>query len=560
VLKVSVVVPVYNAGSYLERCAPSLLQQSMSAEEYEVIYVNDGSTDGSADRIKELRQRYRNVRTVDQPNSGWPGKPRNVGISMARGEYIQFVDQDDELAPEALERLYELGSREGADIVLGKMGGSMAGPNIAFRRNVTGTLNEVPAIETLTGHKMFRREFLLRHGIRFPEGYWRGEDLLFVARCYARAKTVSVLADYTCYFWNRREDAGNSSLAPFDLAGHYERLGLVVGALRQGMEPGELQDKLLRRLYRVETLNRVGEPYILDECKPDRLDAFRYSRALALSGYPPSVREGMPAIQKLRATLLEEGSFEGLQELARRVQPLYPHIERQQISLARDGSLRARLRFWLGKADGEPLLVTKNVNEWLLDPGLAAALPGIADFPVADPLDNAGATLEIEDFDRKVWWYPQGELSPRLEALDDSRYAVVAAGEIKIDPRTAAAGRPLVPGRYQVWFTGQLLGVGRRRRLVAPPSLRARPATWTAVEGTTLEIRLNWSAQGHQLGFEIREQKPALAGPPGPQLPVVASTQKIVTTKPLGQAVARIIRPVLGAAAWRYLRSRLRQR
>jgi hypothetical protein len=531
----------------------------MSAEDYEVIYVNDGSTDGSADRIKKLRQRYRNIRTINQVNSGWPGKPRNVGISMARGEYIQFVDQDDELAPEALERLYELGSRECADIVLGKMGGAMAGPNIAFRRNVTGTLSDVPAIESLTGHKMFRREFLLMNGITFPEGYWRGEDLLFVARCYARAETVSVLADYTCYFWNRREDDGNSSFAPFDLAGHYERLGVVVGALREGMESGELQDKLLRRLYRVETLNRVGEPYILDERQPQRLEAFRYCRELALSAYPPSVREGMPAIQQLRASLLENGSFDGLQELARRVQPLYPHIERQKIAMTRGGSLRARLRFWLGKADGEPLLVVKNVNEWLLDPGLVAALPGIADFPVADPLDNAGATLELEDPDRKVWWYPQGELSPRLEALDDYRYAVVATGEITIDPGTAAAGRPLVPGRYQVWFTGQLLGVGRRRRLVAPPALRARPASWTAVDGTTLEIRLDWSAQGHQLGFEIREQMPALTIAPGPRPAMAASTRKVALTKSLGRALTRIIRPLLGDAAWQHLRRRLRQ-
>jgi hypothetical protein len=452
-----------------------------------------------------------------------------------------------------------VGSRERADIVLGKLGGSMAGPNIAFRRNVTGTLNEVPAIESLTGHKMFRRQFLLMNGIRFPEGYWRGEDLLFVARCYARAKTVSVLADYTCYIWNRRDDGGNSSTAPFDLAGHYQRLGVIVGALRDGMEPGGLQDKLLRRLYRVETLNRVGEPHILDERSPERLDAFRYSRELALS-YPPSVREGLPAIQRLRATLLENGSFEGLQELARRVQPLHPHIERQEIAPTPDGSLRARLRFWLGKADGEPLIVLKDGNDWLLDPTLVADLPGIADFPAGDPFADAEATLQIEDPDRKVWWYPQGQLSPRLDALDDGRYAVVTEGEISIDPRTAAAGRPLEPGRYTVWFTGQILGVGRRRRLVAPPSLRARPASWTAIDGTMLEVGLDWSGQANQLGFTIREQKFSPAGVPSPRKPAAASTRQAAAGKPLHQAASRIIRPMLGDATWHQLRRQLRNR
>ena len=85
-LKVSVVVPVFNAGDYLERCAPSLLEQSIGPDAYEVIYVNDGSTDDSEERLARLTEQHPHARYLTQPNSGWPGKPRNVGIAASTAD------------------------------------------------------------------------------------------------------------------------------------------------------------------------------------------------------------------------------------------------------------------------------------------------------------------------------------------------------------------------------------------------------------------------------------------------------------------------------------------
>jgi hypothetical protein len=433
-----------------------------------------------------------------------------VGISVARGEYIQFVDQDDELAPEALERMYALAVREGADIVLGKMAGSMARPNRIFRRNISGGLNEVPAISTLTGHKMFSRDFLFRNDIKFPEGYWRSEDLLFVARCYACAPRIAVLADYTCYFWHRRDDNQNNSLVPFELEGHYDRLSVIIGALRDGTEPGALQDKLLRRLYRVETMNRVSEPFILDERRSNRREAFLHSRRVALSCFPPGVRAGMPAIQKLRASLLEGGTFESLQELARRNQSLTPRIERSHMALDRDGVFRAHLRFSLLKSSGEPLSVVQHSEQWVLDPEFVTGIPSIDNFPVDDPLTECGASLQLEDQQRQVWWYPEGDLVFRLEPIAEGRYAVVGEGDLEIRPGEAAGGGPLEPGEYVVWFSGQLLGTGRRRRLVASAALRQQPTRWTAVAGQKTDVRLDWTTEGNKLMLKVRERPPEL--------------------------------------------------
>ncbi|MBA3528324.1 MAG: glycosyltransferase family 2 protein, partial [Propionibacteriaceae bacterium] len=120
-VKVSVIVPVFNPGVYLDPCVRSLLAQSLPPEELELIFVDDGSTDDSPQRLRELAASHSHVRVVTIPNSGWPGKPRNVGTDAARGEYVMFVDQDDALEPESLERMYTLGAANEADAVLGKV-------------------------------------------------------------------------------------------------------------------------------------------------------------------------------------------------------------------------------------------------------------------------------------------------------------------------------------------------------------------------------------------------------------------------------------------------------
>ena len=84
--KVSVIVPVYNPGSDIDDCIESLLGQTLPEDELELIFVDDGSTDGTPARLDELAQRHRHVQVQHIPNSGWPGKPRNVGIDPARAD------------------------------------------------------------------------------------------------------------------------------------------------------------------------------------------------------------------------------------------------------------------------------------------------------------------------------------------------------------------------------------------------------------------------------------------------------------------------------------------
>lgn len=112
--KISIIIPVYNAEDYLDRCLQSILSQDFNS--YEVILVDDGSSDASSlicDRYSATDSRFR---TIHKPNGG-VSSARNAGIDLAKGEYLMFVDSDDALLPSAVKALTE--GLDGEDMVLG---------------------------------------------------------------------------------------------------------------------------------------------------------------------------------------------------------------------------------------------------------------------------------------------------------------------------------------------------------------------------------------------------------------------------------------------------------
>ncbi len=112
---VTIIIPVYNAEKYLEKCLNSVLNQTMS--EIEVIVVNDGSKDSSEEMALKYSRIDPRLRVITQENSG-PSAARNRGLREAKGEYICFYDADDWVLPEAVAELYLAAERTNADIVI----------------------------------------------------------------------------------------------------------------------------------------------------------------------------------------------------------------------------------------------------------------------------------------------------------------------------------------------------------------------------------------------------------------------------------------------------------
>lgn len=124
-MKLSVIIPVYNVAPYVRKCVESVLAQDLDPKDYEVILVDDGSTDGSGEICDSLAERQKggraegqkgNIKVLHQKNQGLSAA-RNAGIAVAKGKYIQFVDSDDYLEPNVLGGLVEQMEREQLDVL-----------------------------------------------------------------------------------------------------------------------------------------------------------------------------------------------------------------------------------------------------------------------------------------------------------------------------------------------------------------------------------------------------------------------------------------------------------
>ncbi|WP_169891078.1 glycosyltransferase [Litchfieldia alkalitelluris] len=214
-MKVSIAIPIYNAARHLNVTLDSLMHQTMSKDEFEIICVNDRSTDNSKEVISEYSKVMKNLILIDRAeNSGGPMIPRNDAIEAARGEYIMFLDNDDFIGEETLERFYNQAVKNKSDVIYGKYVGvnGRVVPQSMFQ---SGNLYNSDIIKdnlvySLAPHKMFNLAFIKENNFRFHPKAVVGEDQLFVMQCYIKAKVITVLADYDYYYVVAR---GNENLS-----------------------------------------------------------------------------------------------------------------------------------------------------------------------------------------------------------------------------------------------------------------------------------------------------------------------------------------------------------
>ena len=175
-IDVSVLVPVHNSRAQLDRCLTSLLIQRVTME---IIVVDDGSMDGSGDLLDLYAAHHRDrIRVLRHARRWGPGRARNLALAEARGRYVFFCDADGHLGREALERMLAMAERNHSDIVLGKIvGHGRRAPVSMFEQSVEGVeLGDSNVYNSLSCFKLFRRELLERHRIRFGEGMLVGQQ------------------------------------------------------------------------------------------------------------------------------------------------------------------------------------------------------------------------------------------------------------------------------------------------------------------------------------------------------------------------------------------------
>lgn len=228
---VSVIVPVYNVARLLPGCLDSLLQQSFG--DFEVVAVDDGSTDGSTTILSEYEREHPDlIRMLRKPNGGL-GDARNFGIDRARGEYLAFVDSDDTVAPEFLERMYHAARTQDADLVVcgirnfsddGALDAYIPEPEMdVFGHSLAEEPRLLYRVDASACNKLFARE--LFGDARFPVGT-AFEDLPTVYGILRYARRVAKV-DAPLYNYRRAREESISS----GYGREYLQLIEVMGAL-----------------------------------------------------------------------------------------------------------------------------------------------------------------------------------------------------------------------------------------------------------------------------------------------------------------------------------------
>ena len=207
-VEISVIVPVYNVQNYVRQCVDSILSQDFG--DFEILLVDDCSTDGSLTLCEELYGTHPKMQILRLGKNMGPGAARNAGMSMARGKYITFVDADDVLMPNALSLMRDMAARTGAEVVAGNAyyrsadeNGSVIRhgsklwvcvtferdfameavyvlPDATVRRTTALQIYQKLSVFAVPWGKLYSREFLLKNQIRFPDRKVWDEDLLFM--------------------------------------------------------------------------------------------------------------------------------------------------------------------------------------------------------------------------------------------------------------------------------------------------------------------------------------------------------------------------------------------
>lgn len=210
-MDISVIIPIYNVEKYLRRCLDSVLRQESVTTE--IILVDDGSTDSSGKICEEYAASHSNIKCIHIDNSG-PSTAKNVGYDVAIGNYIAFIDSDDEIKPDMLSLMLQSGYQHNADIVCCNYIQVDEEGNISHtsHTNKEYVLTQDEAIKAILikdkvysqcWTKIYKRQTMLENRVRNPEGLKTDEDFIYNIQAFACSKTVCVV-DKPLYIYTHR--------------------------------------------------------------------------------------------------------------------------------------------------------------------------------------------------------------------------------------------------------------------------------------------------------------------------------------------------------------------
>lgn len=206
-IQLSIIIPVYNVEKYIRKCLDSLLDQGLS--NYEVIIINDGSTDNCESIIKEYVDKYPNLFSSYKKENGGLSSARNYGVKYAKGEYICFLDSDDYVENQHYKKMFDLAKRDNADLVVSDFVYDWENnqDKILYKKGIEKVNDDdkkcIFLSPLFSWNKLYRRELFIKLGCKYPEGLWY-EDIPVTLMFTVNTNKISYLPEIGFHYLQRQ--------------------------------------------------------------------------------------------------------------------------------------------------------------------------------------------------------------------------------------------------------------------------------------------------------------------------------------------------------------------
>ncbi|MCQ6275290.1 glycosyltransferase [Bacillus sp. V3B] len=280
-IKVSIIIPVYNAEKYIIECIESLINQTL--EECEFIFVNDGSKDRSSAIIDEFKKKDNRIILINQENQG-VSIARNNGLKAASGEYVGFVDADDYIEKDMYEKLYNSARENNCDIVISNFESELEGHkvitkylfpiNISLQKDFIEqqVLPYFIMADNLNTawNKIYRNKMIYDNKVKFPERFALGEDGIFNIKAFSYATRIKYI-DYTGYHYREVKGSATRDILQKD---YFKRALEVYSSELPRVFIDKIERKKIEKLKAIKLVNSVLA-YIHIYFTPTKALAFR---------------------------------------------------------------------------------------------------------------------------------------------------------------------------------------------------------------------------------------------------------------------------------------------
>ncbi|SIT70982.1 glycosyltransferase family 2 protein [Edaphobacillus lindanitolerans] len=450
-VKVSVIIPTFNnTKENLNRLVASFDEQTMDQNEFEVIFVDDGSSEfQSLIRLKQIAESRSNYTVRGINPSGWGSKPRNYGTRIAKGKYVFYSDDDDSIFPQALEKMFDFAEENNLDVVNPKVirtKGWSWGWNEYMENVINAEERGIQSMGPMTVPKLYRKSFLEENGLAFSEGekvWW--EDVMFSCLVYSKKPRIGILADYPVYHW--REQNRSASFGK-DLDYKWSQLNNLGSFFEKNLIQSD-RDIMIGHWYKSRVLGAISKNFH-KKSENDQKKEFEMARSWQQRFVNENVVSEMNTSEKILDYILREDRLDLALSLAKSKIDITARSYLSELSFVED-KIQVKCKASLTVGEKENLKLKGNSNEIKvnLPKDVAKALPADLLVYSKKEVDNSIYLPAIKGRDTRATW--------DIKTVVDSsfKYSKGLTGfnvkgylDFLVDPATYA----LDDGdRYQAW-------------------------------------------------------------------------------------------------------------